>query len=110
MVGMFIIKKASNGQFHFELKAGNGEIVLTSMPFSSKHDARNAIESIKRSAREDGLYDRRTSKRIQPYFVLRTQDSEILGISGMFSLVSSRESAIDSVRTMGSTATVLDLA
>ena len=30
MAGKFVIKKSSDGQFRFNLKAGNGEIILTS--------------------------------------------------------------------------------
>lgn len=46
----FELKKAKNGQFHFNLKAGNGQIIATSEMYMSKAAALNGIESIKKNA------------------------------------------------------------
>lgn len=46
----FELKKAKNGQFHFNLKAGNGQIIATSEMYTSKAAALNGIESIKKNA------------------------------------------------------------
>lgn len=50
MAGKFIIKKSASGQFHFVLKAGNGEIIATSETYSSKESAKNGIESVTTNA------------------------------------------------------------
>ena len=49
MAGKFVIKK-SGDQYHFVLKAGNGEIIATSERYKSKASAKNGIESIKENA------------------------------------------------------------
>ena len=36
MAGKFEIKKSANGKFHFNLKAGNGQIILSSEMYESK--------------------------------------------------------------------------
>jgi uncharacterized protein YegP (UPF0339 family) len=50
MAAKFEIKKSANGQFHFNLKAGNGEIIATSEMYNSKDAAKNGIESVKSNA------------------------------------------------------------
>jgi uncharacterized protein YegP (UPF0339 family) len=49
MAGKFVIKK-SGGQYHFVLKAVNGEIIATSERYTSKSAAKNGIESVKTNA------------------------------------------------------------
>ena len=50
MAGKFELKKSANGQFHFNLKAGNGEIIATSEMYTTKDAAKNGIESVKTNA------------------------------------------------------------
>ena len=50
MAGKFEIKKTSNDQYRFNLKAGNGEIIATSETYSSKAACKDGIESIKNNA------------------------------------------------------------
>jgi uncharacterized protein YegP (UPF0339 family) len=49
MAGKFEIKKSA-GQYHFVLKAGNGEIIATSERYTTKAAVRNGIESVKTNA------------------------------------------------------------
>jgi uncharacterized protein len=50
MAGKFVIKKKAGGQYHFVLKAGNGEIIATSESYTTKAAAKNGIESVKTNA------------------------------------------------------------
>lgn len=50
MAGKFELKTAKSGQFHFNLKAGNGEVIATSEMYQSKAAALNGIESVKSNA------------------------------------------------------------
>ncbi|HJE96309.1 MAG TPA: YegP family protein [Ligilactobacillus acidipiscis] len=43
----FVIRKATNGQFYFVLKAGNNEVVATSETYFYKESAVRTISSIK---------------------------------------------------------------
>ena len=42
MAGKFVISKRSNGEFQFNLKAGNGQVILASEGHSSPRAARTA--------------------------------------------------------------------
>jgi uncharacterized protein YegP (UPF0339 family) len=46
----FEIKKRTNGEFMFNLKAGNGEIIATSEGYTTKYGCENGIESVKSNA------------------------------------------------------------
>ncbi len=50
MAGKFVVTKTSNGQFRFNLKAGNGEIIATSESYTTKAAALAGIASVKKNA------------------------------------------------------------
>jgi uncharacterized protein YegP (UPF0339 family) len=39
MAGIFELKQTANGQFMFNLKVGNGEIILTSETYKGRHES-----------------------------------------------------------------------
>lgn len=45
MAAKFHLKKAKDGQFHFNLHAANGEIILTSELYKAKDSALGALAS-----------------------------------------------------------------
>jgi uncharacterized protein YegP (UPF0339 family) len=49
VAGKFVTKKTS-GQYHFVLKAANGETIASSERYTSKAAAKNGIESVKKNA------------------------------------------------------------
>lgn len=49
----FVIRKATNGQYYFVIKAENNEVVATSETYYSKYSAENTIESIKKGINID---------------------------------------------------------
>ncbi|MBR4588939.1 MAG: YegP family protein [Lachnospiraceae bacterium] len=55
-MGKFVIKQAKSGPM-FNLKAGNGEIILTSQIYADEKSCRNGIESIMKNAPEAGIED-----------------------------------------------------
>ena len=46
----FVVKKASNGEFRFNLVASNGQVVATSESYKQRASAMNTIESIQKNA------------------------------------------------------------
>ncbi len=50
MAAKFELKKTPSGQYRFNLKAGNGEIIATSESYTTKASALNGIESVKKNA------------------------------------------------------------
>ena len=50
MAAKFELKSTSNGQFRFNLKAANGQVIATSESYTTKAAALNGIESVKTNA------------------------------------------------------------
>ncbi len=50
MAGKFVITKNPKGQYHFNLKAGNGEIITSSEMYPTKQAAMKGITSIVKNA------------------------------------------------------------
>src|SRR3954463_12541956 len=108
MAGKFELKKSSNGQFRFSLKAGNGQVILTSELYTEKRGAQAGIESVKRNAPIDERYERKTAKNGEPYFVLKASNGQVVGQSETYSSTSAMESGIESVKKNAPDAAVDD--
>jgi uncharacterized protein YegP (UPF0339 family) len=109
MAGTFELKDASAGQFMFNLKAGNGEIILTSETYVAKAGAANGIAAVRTNAPNDARYVRKTSSDDQHYFVLKAANGETLGRSEMYTSIAAREKGIASVQANAPAAVVEDL-
>src|ERR1700712_1245982 len=109
MSGKFELSKSKNGQFHFHLKAGNGEIILSSEQYEAKASALHGIESVKKNVAHDERFVRQTSKKGEPYFVLKAANGQVIGNSEMYSSVSAMEHGIVSVKKNASEGALRDL-
>ena len=109
MAGKFVIKKAKNGQFMFNLKASNGEIILTSEMYKAKSSAMNGIKSVKANAKAKKNFKTLTAKNGSPYFVLRAGNNQVIGTREMYSSQSGLENGIDSVMKNAPGAKIDDL-
>lgn len=98
MAGKFELKKAKDGQFYFNLKASNGQVILTSEMYKAKSSALSGIESIQKNAADDDNYERKEAKNGKPYFVLKATNGQIIGQSQMYSSASFMEAGIESVK------------
>jgi uncharacterized protein len=109
MAAHYELKPAANNQFMFNLKAANGEIILTSETYRSKESALNGIESVKKHSPTDEQYERKKSASSQPYFVLKAKNHEIIGRSETYSSEGAMEKGIESVKKNGPIATTKDI-
>jgi uncharacterized protein YegP (UPF0339 family) len=109
MAGKFELKKSAGGKFMFSLKAANGRVILTSETYSSKAAAQGGIDSVKKSAGKESSFDRKASKKGEPYFVLKAANGEIVGSSEMYSSNTAMEGGIASVKENARGAAVEDL-
>lgn len=107
MSGWYVLRR-SGDQFMFNLKAGNGEVILTSERYTSKNGAKNGIESVQTNSPKDERYERKTSTSVQPYFVLKAANGEVIGRSEMYSSASAMENGIESVKRNGPTTDIRD--
>ncbi len=108
-MGKFVITRRTNGEFQFNLKASNGEIILTSEGYTAKAGCLNGMESVKKNAPLDERYDRKTAVNGKLYFNLKAGNGEIIGTSQMYQTASDRETGIASVKKNAPGATVEDL-
>ena len=109
MAAKFQIEKASDGHFHFHLKAANGEIIFSSQQYKHKGSAQAGIDSVKANATVEAHFERKTSSSDQPYFILKATNGETVGCSQMYSSAAAMEKGIESVKTNAPTAAVEDL-
>ncbi|SAK40284.1 hypothetical protein AWB80_00198 [Caballeronia pedi] len=108
MTGKFVIDKAKNGEFYFNLHAGNGERILTSEMYKAKGSAENGIESVRKNAPLDERYVRKENKAGQPMFTLKAGNHEVIGVSEGYSSTSARENGIESVKRSAPDAVIVD--
>lgn len=109
MSGKFELKRSDNGQFHYNLKAGNSQIILSSGMFATRAEAEAAIALARQHAGDDGCFQRKTSTSGEPYFSLVAPGGKNLGRSEMYSSPQAMENGIASVKKNGPDATVADL-
>ena len=110
MAGYYDLKKAASNGYMFNLKAGNHEIILTSETYNSKAAAEGGIASVQTNSPHDERFERKTSTRNEPYFLLKASNGQTIGKSEMYSSAAAMENGIASVKTNGSTKTVKDSA
>lgn len=109
MAAKFEITKNAKGNFHFHLKAANGEIILTSQVYKSKEAADNGIASVKKHAAKDANFVRKTAKNGSPFFELKSVNHEIIGMSEMYKSAASMENGVASVAKNAPGARIVDL-
>ncbi len=98
MAGKFEIKEGSSGKFRFNLKASNGQTILTSETYETKQGAEKGVESVRKNAPDDNRYERKTAKNDEAFFVLKAGNGEPLGRNETYSSVSAMENGIESVK------------
>lgn len=107
-MGKFVITTRSNGEFQFNLKAGNGQTILTSEGYSTKSACTSGIESVKTNSQDDSRYDKKESSSGKAYFNLKAGNGQIIGASEMYESTSARDNGIASVKSNAPDATTDD--
>ena len=105
-MGKFVISKRKNGEFQFNLKAGNGQTILASEGYSAKSSCENGIESVKKNAAEDSNYERKNSSSGKFHFNLKAGNGQVIGSSEMYESAAGMENGIESVKKNAPDATV----
>ncbi|KZE35243.1 hypothetical protein EV683_1206 [Crenobacter luteus] len=109
MAGKFEVKTAKDGQFMFNLKASNGQVILTSELYKTHAAALNGVESVKKNAPDDERYERRENKNGEPYFILKAANHQEIGRSEYYSSKAAMENGIESVKKHAPDASVVDI-
>jgi uncharacterized protein YegP (UPF0339 family) len=96
-MGKFVITTRSNGEFQFNLKADNSQVILTSEGYATHAACENGIESVKKNASTDGAFERKESTNGKHYFNLKATNGQVIGTSQQYESTSSMETGISSV-------------
>ena len=107
-MGKFVITTRKNGEFQFNLKAGNGQVILSSEGYSTKAACLNGVESVKKNASDDARYERKESANGKPFFSLKAGNGQVIGSSEMYESVASRDNGIESVKKNAPDADVVE--
>ncbi len=98
-MGKFVISARQNGEFQFNLKAGNGQVILSSEGYATKISCINGIESVKKNSQYDNKFDSKESSNGKFYFNLKATNGQIIGSSQMYESIASKDSGIASVKS-----------
>ena len=108
MAAQYILKKSSNGKFHFHLKSGNGQVILQSQMYADKASAKKGIKSTQSNCSNDKCFDRLSSSKKQPYFVLKSKNTQVIGQSQMYKSAASMNKGIAAVKRCAPDAVIVD--
>ena len=95
-MGKFATKTGKDGQFYFNLKADNGQIILQSEGYTTTAARTNGIESVKKNAGESDNYETLESTNGKFYFNLKAGNGQVIGRSQMYESEESRQNGLAS--------------
>ncbi|MFI2743203.1 YegP family protein [Zhouia sp. PK063] len=93
-----IFQSEKNHKFYFNLKAKNGQIILSSQAYADIHGAKNGINSVKNNCEDDELYERKTAANGKFHFNLKAANGMVIGSSQMYASEAGMENGISSVK------------
>ncbi len=107
-MGKFVVSTRKNGEYQFNLNAGNGQTILNSEGYGTKANCMNGIESVRKNSQDDSKFERKTSSNGKAYFNLKATNGQIVGSSEMYESTASMENGIASVKSNAPDATIDD--
>ena len=103
MAAKFETFEGKDGKHYFNLKAGNGQVVLASQGYKSTDGCANGIESVKENGDLEENFDSKESANGKFFFNLKAKNSQVIGKSEMYESASGRDKGIQAViRAVGS--------
>ncbi|WP_374541608.1 YegP family protein [Flavobacterium sp.] len=106
-MGKFVVRQTPTG-IKFDLKAGNGQVILTSEVYTTKAACLNGVESVKKNSQEDARFEKLDSKNGKPYFNLKATNGQVIGTSELYESVAARDNGIESVKKNAPDAEVIE--
>ena len=108
-MGKFEITTRKNGEFQFNLKANNGQVILTSQGYATKATCLNGVESVKKNSTDEARFDKKVASDGSPYFNIVATNGQIIGSSQMYANEANRDNGIASVMANAPEAEIVDL-
>ena len=105
-MGYFTTFNDKGGKARFNLKAGNHQVILASEGYESAKSRDNGIKSVQKNSQIAARFEHKTSKKGDPYFVLKAANGEPIGRSEMYKSTGGRNNGIRSVMKNGSSTVI----
>lgn len=103
--GKWVILKNEDNTYYFELRASNGEKLLTSIDYTSLSGAKNGIKTHKNNILRDNIVISQNKKK-QYFFKLLNGSKQLLCTGETYPTKARCESAVDSVKRFAESAVV----
>lgn len=107
MAARYVLSR-SGAQYHFVLKAGNNETILSSERYGAKQNALDGIASVKANSPYEARYERKSTTNAQYMFNLKAGNGQVVGTSESYPTAQARDGGIQSVMVNGPGAPVDD--
>lgn len=108
MAGKFECYQDKKGEFRFRLKAGNGEIILTSQGYKDKRGCSNGIESVRKNSAIPDRFEKKTTDSGKFHFNLTSSNGQVVGTSQTYQSESGCSNGIKSVANTAPGAAVVE--
>ena len=105
-MGKFVIKTGKDGQKYFNLKAGNGEIILSSEGYVNISGCKKGIASVMKNGIDAAKFEKKTAKNGKPFFTLHAVNKQVIGKSELYESEAARDNGIASVMRNAGGATI----
>lgn len=109
MAGKFEVYKDKAGEHRFRLKAGNGEVILTSEGYNEKSGCANGIESVRKNSINADRFEKKTTAGGKFRFNLKAGNHQVIGTSQSYDSESGRDNGIASIGRSAPDAKVVDV-
>ncbi|MBL0146023.1 MAG: YegP family protein [Chitinophagaceae bacterium] len=107
-MGKFVISTRSNGEYQFNLKADNGQTILSSEGYTAKAGCTNGIESVKKNSQDSSNFERKVAANGKHYFNLKATNGQVIGTSQMYESEDGMVNGLASVLKNAHNAEVVD--
>ena len=108
-MGKFVITTRKNGEFQFNLKATNGQVILTSEGYTTKAACLNGIESVRKNSKTEARFEKKVASNGKPFFDLKATNGQIIGSSQMYANEKNMLNGVASVKKNAIDSPIVDL-
>jgi uncharacterized protein YegP (UPF0339 family) len=110
MPGWFELRKTSDGQFRFSLKADEKETLLSSETYRSRSSAEGGIASVRSNCAQPARFEKKVAANGKFFFNLKAANGEVIGTSPMYPSEQARDASLATAMTAGADAVVRETA
>ena len=104
-----LFQSEKNDKYYWNLKAANGQVILSSQGYADKSGAKNGIESVKTNCGNDNCWELKTAANGKIHFNLKSTNGQVIGSSQMYADEGGANNGIASVKTNAPGADIKDM-